>query len=348
MKKVCDCCFIDDEIRGFIETRSIEVGNCDFCGSKEKRIINIDELYDFFQELVSSFQRTNDKGGTPLVSLIQNNWSLFYDHSIANKILDSILPKLNTQIYKANQQVDFNPDILENVNYWDILKKSLKWKNRYITDINYLIEDLGWDRLLSNISTINKEEKYYRARLHPDEGKAPYNKTEMFCPPPEKSTAGRANPKGIPFLYLCDNKNTVLYEIRATYLDELSIGTFSLKSSIKDHIAIADFTSRSSVFYQGDNMKSEISNRIKSRLLMDKISRDLSKPIRRYDSDLDYIPTQFICEFIRIFSGVHGIKFKSSLYDKGNNVVLFDQEIMECVSIEKVHVKRVSISTNSM
>lgn len=348
MKKVCENCFLDSEIKGFITIRSNEVGKCDFCGSTEEKTLNIEELYDFFQELISNFQRkADDENGTSLVSIIQNKWNLFSNNTIANKMMASILPALNTEIDVPNTLVDFNLDILENVNYWDKLKNDIKWKRRYITEISYLTEDLGWDKLLSNRGIIRKGEKYYSARLHPSESLESYSRDKMYCPPPKESTAGRANPPGIPFLYLCDNRDTVLYEIRATYLDELSIGTFSLKNSISEDITIADFTIRSSVFYQGDNVKAEVSNRIKSGLLMDRISHDLSKPMRRYDSEIDYIPTQFICEFIRVFSGVHGIKFKSSLHAVGNNLVLFDQGIMECVSVEKVKVTRVSISTDN-
>ncbi len=54
-----------------------------------------------------------------------------------------------------------------------------------------------------------------------------------------------------------------------------------------------------------------------------KISIDLSKPMRRYDNEIEYIPTQFICEFIKVFTGASGIKFSSSLHPSGNNFVIF-------------------------
>ena len=83
--------------------------------------------------------------------------------------------------------------------------------------------------------------------------------------------------------------------------------------------------------------------RIKSTLLKQLISKDLSKPMRRYDSELDYIPTQFICEFIRVFIDVDGIKFKSSLHKFGNNLVIFDQHIMGCTDVKRVQVSAVDI-----
>ena len=117
---------------------------------------------------------------------------------------------------------------------------------------------------------------------------------EMGAPPREKSTAGRANVNGIPCLYLCDESETVLYEVRAAYLDEISVGTFIQKDKNKQ-IKIADFSSTLSLY--ANYFEPDWTDLIKSRLLTSVISRDLSKPMRRYDSELEYIPTQFICEF---------------------------------------------------
>lgn len=91
--------------------------------------------------------------------------------------------------------------------------------------------------------------------------------------------------------------------------------------------------------FQPDNIKETI----KGKLLRDRISEDLSKPMRRYDSELEYIPTQFICEYIKVFTDAQGIRFKSSLNKKGNNVVLFDQNLMTCTSVKKVKINSVNL-----
>ena len=51
----------------------------------------------------------------------------------------------------------------------------------------------------------------------------------MGCPPNKLTSSGRANPQGIPYLYLSKTPETTLYETRASYLDELSIGKFKIK-----------------------------------------------------------------------------------------------------------------------
>ncbi len=61
--------------------------------------------------------------------------------------------------------------------------------------------------------------------------------------------------------------------------------------------------------------------------------------MRRYDSEVEYIPTQFICEFIKVFTGAFGLRFTSSLHPKGKNVVIFDQDLISCkeVMIKKIN-----------
>ena len=172
----------------------------------------------------------------------------------------------------------------------------------------------------------------------------------MSSPPREFASAGRANALGIPFLYLSDNEETVLYEIRASYLDEVSVATFTkneeyTNSETNNEVRISDFTETSTLYHPNFSV---VRNNIKSTLLKQLISRDLSKPMRRYDSELDYIPTQFICEFIKVFTNVQGIKFSSSLHNTGSNLVLFDSDTMKCRSVKKVKVSEVQIRSQNI
>jgi len=336
MSNVCASCFSDRELVGFIRSQA-RIGNCDFCAANNVESLPIEELFDFFNELVGHFQPK--VGGIMLKSIIQGNWSLFSTIDNAYNILNYFLGNVHLPISNADQLVDFSNEIHENVSYWDELKDLLINKNRYITDVDYLTADLGWDGFFGSQIEIPVGMPLYRARLHQNSGEPAYRLDEMFCPPGKYSTTGRANPSGIPYLYLSDNNQTVLYEIRAAYLDEVSIGTFTVKSGLEKPVIISDFTESSTIFHP-----SKVGDKIKATLLKQKISADLSKPMRRYDSELDYIPTQFICEFIKIYTGVEGIKFRSSLDVTGNNFVIFDQAIMDCTAVNQVSVQRVNIS----
>ncbi len=340
MQFVCKNCFEDKELKGLITSLNT-FGDCSCCGSKEVEIIPIEELFDFFQELFDNFQPKI--GGERFISKIQGNWTLFSNITIGQRILNFLLDNIKTSIHDSDEQVDFNDEIIENVNFWYKLKEQIKWERRYLTNIDYLTNDLGWDSFFESKSSINKEDVFFRARLHKNADENVFSKEEMFCPDKEIATAGRANPIGIPYLYLSDNEHTVLYEIRASFLDEVSVASFKLKEDLTRKIIISDFTETPYLYAPG-----EVNQRIKSTLLKQIISRDLSKPMRRYDSELDYIPTQFICEFIKVFTGVHGIKFRSSLHKTGNNIVIFNEDIMENKEVKKVQISKVSIDSNNI
>lgn len=336
MNFVCQTCFSDKELSAFISTQG-ETGKCDNCNNEEMKVIHLKELQDFFEELLVNFKFDNK--GEVLINLVQEKWNLFKDIRSGTKILNEVLDHTSSKINKAIIKVNFSNEIQENINYWRELKEILKTKTRFATNIDKLME-LGWDGFFESKLTIKKSDVFYRARLHKESGKPAYNKSEMSSPPTNLVFAGRANPIGIPSLYLSDNKDTILYEVKATYLDEVSIGEFSLSNHSNQDVIISDFTESPTLFHP-----EKVNKYIKSTLLKELINKDLSKPLRRYDSPIDYIPTQFICEFIKNFTNVAGIKFKSSLHSSGNNLVIFDPKLFTCHKVEKHNVSKVKIQS---
>ena len=349
MRYVCKNCFSDEELIGLIISQGNKA-DCDCCNSKNVEAIEFAELLDFFKDLFENFQVKEHSEGKNLISLIQGNWNFFSSLDCGTKILNEALNKTQSDISDSAVLVDFSDEILDNINYWFTLKEQLKWEKRYFTNIQTLTEDLGWDGFFESKTIVQNDVSYFRARLHTEPEKATYPIEEMSSPPREFASAGRANALGIPFLYLSDNEETVLYEIRASYLDEVSVATFTkneeyTNSETNNEVRISDFTETSTLYHPNF---SAVRNNIKSTLLKQLISRDLSKPMRRYDSELDYIPTQFICEFIKVFTNVQGIKFSSSLHNTGSNLVLFDSDTMKCRSVKKVKVSEVQIRSQNI
>jgi len=332
--QVCSNCFKDTELKAFIKNFNNK-GNCSVCNTNNTNLIDTEELLDFFQELMDNFQLR--ERGEALTSKIQNDWSFFTNSKIATIILNHILPQLKSQIRTSQDLIDYNDDILENINHWEILKEELKWEKRFITDTKYL-EDLGWDSFFSSQYELQTKDVLFRARVHHQSGDGPYSCENMMSPSKGFVSGGRANPVGIPYLYLSDNAETVLYEVRASYLDELSIAYIHLKPE-HTNTYIVDFTEETPLFQSGS-----INKTIKSSLLKKRISADLSKPMRRYDSELEYIPTQFICEYIHIITGAKGIRFKSSLHNKGKNIVIFDQDLMTCSKVDLKKIDKLELN----
>jgi hypothetical protein len=282
------------------------------------------------------------ESGPSLPELLQTEWRVFSSFEISRKILEQIITQVDTNISNTTISVKYINDIIDNYSHWVDLRENLKWSNRFISDIG-LLEEFGWDGFFNTQYQLDNSLELYRARVHHESGLSPYKESEMKSPKREKARGGRANPLGIPFLYLCDNPETVLYEVRASYLDEISVGRFRV-SKDKSLLKIVDFTEKTSLFRPEGN----INEIIKAKLLRDVISRDLSKPMRRYDSEIEYIPTQFICEFIKVFTGAMGIRFDSSLHPEGKNIVIFDQELMECVEVQLKRVNNLNLRAQNI
>jgi len=332
---VCENCFSDLEIKKFIETNSETIKICDYCEKSSSRIIDVSELLDFFSDFIDIFV-TNEERGITLSELISRDWNIFYSETHSDKLLNLILGLISSKIESAKTLVYYTEDILECIDYWEILKEDVKWKRRFLTNTEF-IETLRWDSFFTPDTDFPKDKTLYRARIHNNESQSAYPLDKMGSPNKKYATSGRANPEGIPFLYLSEDYKTTLYETRVTYLDDVSIGRFKLKDN--ESLVLVDFNSYDSPFLHMDDMKEYV----KHKLLKEKISLDLSRPIRRYDSQLEYLPTQFICEFIRYIKGAGGIIFNSSLHQGGVNYVIFESEKLECVGVEKYQVTSIVI-----
>ncbi len=332
--KVCVHCFNDIELKQFIKVNSIEKGKCDYCSNSfDTELLDIEELLDFFAEFIGIFK--SDSQGKSLIELIQSDWNLFSDTIVCNGMLEEILFFIDSTL-SPEDRVNYIDDILESTSHWEKLKEDIKWDKRFLTNTD-ILEDLGWVRFFQQTVQWPNAEFLFRARLHYSGNQKEFMIEDMGFPDKRLVPAGRANPQGIPYLYLSKSVETVLYEVRSTFLDEVSVGKFHVKDDLK--IVLVDFTEKASAFSKVD----EIIEFTKSMLLKRYISADLSKPIRRYDSEIEYIPTQFICEYIRYISNADGILFNSSLHNGGKNIVLFNQDKVDCVKVDLYRVSQVNI-----
>lgn len=330
--KVCASCFKDEEIRQFINYSSI-VDCCDCCGINSN-VIDLNELSDFFIELLGLFKQ--DEKGVVLIDLIQKDWQIFTSNDCANVILSSIMSN-NDLSFTECDKVSYLSEIQDCFSVWKELKFEVQERKRYFSDL----ETFNWEIYIRSNALIKKNTILYRSRITPD-GKTRLKKDEMGAPPKEKATAGRANPLGIPYLYLCNQKETTYYEVRAVYLDRLSVGTFCV---LKD-LDIVDFSNEINLFYTYSDPESDVSleDIVKRKILFDSISADLSKPLRRFDTEIEYVPTQLICEYCKQ-NGAEGIRFNSSLHKGGTNVVLFNSVDVKCTRVTSLEIKNVKIDS---
>ena len=297
---------------------------------------------DFFFDFFSVFSKDDEGIGLP--ELIHRDWNLFSDDTNVQEILTEISQQLKIDL-KATDKVSYVQEIKECIEYWETLKEELMWNRRFLANTDRLTE-LKWDTLFGIYSTIDSNNNFYRARIHIDGCNEPIGKDKLGCPPKDKSIAGRANPQGIPYLYLCNNISTTLYETRVSYLDIVSVGTFQLRE--KEELKIVDFTQWQSPFNAFSDDSVNMIDFVKGKLLRQRISKNLSKPMRRFDSEMEYLPTQFICEFVRYIVGATGIQFNSSLHENGINIVLFEPEKVQCVEEQLYQVNEIKIGSEQI
>jgi hypothetical protein len=273
-----------------------------------------------------------------LKSELINNWNIF------NKRSESEVYQIITAICK--EKYNYNPllfdgpvgiDKLFDSKYlsehsllksftWDDFVEALKTKNRFHT--HYL--DLGLlERLFSFIRKPYKAgHRFYRSRISTEDGLDP---SEMGAPPTDKASDGRANARGIRCLYLGDSEETTIYEVRAGVFDYITVGEFVLKKDI----IVVDFKkiNQLSPFVYGLDCLEYAVNREH----LDKINSEMGKIMRRSDSSLDYVPTQYITDFVKNIlksdgsPEYAGIEYKSVMHPEGYNLALFDPDLFECV-----------------
>ena len=149
----------------------------------------------------------------------------------------------------------------------------------------------------------------------------------MYNPPAEKAKAGRANPLGISYLYLANDIKTTLYEARASLYDYVTIGNFRLKDDIKV------INLRGDTYDPIPLSEKEVLEDFLIHLpFITKLEQELSRPRRRSDNELDYLPTQYLSEFIKSM-GFDGVEYQSSLHPSGYNLAIFNSTKLECIKV---------------
>lgn len=145
-----------------------------------------------------------------------------------------------------------------------------------------------------------------------------------MCPRTERATEGRANPKGIPCLYLASNRETALAEVRPWVGSYVSVGQFKIVRELK--VVNCTTERKGFTFYF-----KEPSPKKREEAVWSDIDKAFSKPVTPTDDVADYVPSQVLSELFKS-KGFDGIGYRSSLGD-GYNIALFDinsAEIINC------------------
>ena len=148
-----------------------------------------------------------------------------------------------------------------------------------------------------------------------------------------RAKESRANPKGIPYLYLATHRDTAVAEVRPWKAGVVSVGQFRIVRDLR--LVNTTIDSERAVYLgkQPDPRKRE-------KAVWGDIDAAFAVPTTLSDDASEYVPTQVLAELFRD-NGFDGIAYRSA-YGPGHNVVLFDLDLAEQTNCFLVRVKDIN------
>lgn len=165
---------------------------------------------------------------------------------------------------------------------------------------------------------------------------------QRMSPLKDAAKEGRINPKGIPYLYISDDKDTAIAETRSWFGQKVSLGNFKLCDNLK----LIDLSVTDKKRYIINLKNKKIASGVINDLIWAQINYSFSEPVVNSDFSADYIPTQILSESIKK-QGYDGIIF-NSFVGSGLNYVLFDLDAAILTSCSLHQVSEYSIQSEQV
>ena len=326
-----------------MEASSTVIGNCDFCETKAISLISCEALSSSFDQLFELYANHTDahrslQQAQPFLlhEHLQIYWSkLFNTKLLKDKDIKQLVNQIgrgsalyNEDLFEQPVEFEFLIDSVampaENLQLkWDNFSREIKERNRF-----FLSEMIDMDSLDSVferlVVTYPAGTIFYRASISDQK----LSLDQLGKPPAPLTTPGRANPVGIPYLYVSDSEQTTLYETRIALHEGITIGKFIANESI-NMVSLKSITNYGP--FEILDRDFTLEEFIQFRPYLQKLGDELSKPVRKQDVNLDYLPTQFLCEYIKSKLGFDAVEYKSAMNPEGFNLAIFNDNKLECV-----------------
>lgn len=165
--------------------------------------------------------------------------------------------------------------------------------------------------------------KFFRARIN--DGKNPMGSKDLEAPPKEVAKFGRLNVSHIPVLYMAEQFKTAIQEVQPHREANVAIAVCTAKKDLH----VLDLT------IAGDNKNSFHDFR---RM----IGQLFSKPHKPNEKERNYLPTQYLAEYIKN-KGYDGVKYLSTLHEGGINICIFEPDNFTVQYQKEVVIGKVDI-----
>lgn len=332
--RCCANCFGDRGLSRIFPSKSIVTGDCGYCGSLEVPLVEPADLTDLFSVVVNIYDENS--AGKDLVEHLRNDWALFshprMDDFRVRDLLAAIMDDGEIGRRKYLPSGRFKSDRLVR---WGELRDELMHSNRYFPNTR-----LDADRLKELLEFLRAEDmpaEWYRARIQTGDNAFPIG--EMGAPPNKVASHGRANPPGIPYLYVGSRPETSIAEIRPHTGERVSVANFTVTPPSLKLIDLRSPKELISPFDLGDEddvgaLRSDIA-------FLERLGEELTRPVLPKGAAIEYVPSQYLCEFIKT-AGWHGVVYRSSV-SEGINLALFEPGLAVPGTVEQWFVRRVGV-----
>lgn len=331
--RCCPNCFGDDYLSERINTLKAGRGVCHYCKTSNTVLVDTNRLIDELEFLTSIYIETSDESGQSIADCITADWGIFKSldrltcvQLIGDIIGDTMLgskrfvPATLTHVTPKEMWFNFCDEMIKQYRFFPINQPD----TRYLPLLfSHLRED------------IPRHAFVYRARIQ--NNSLQHRKSEMGMPPPEVTRAGRANPVGIPYFYAASDVETAIAEVRPHPGNKVSVCKFKVLDSLKllnlinPRDAISPFKI---AFLEDEDYLLQLRYDVE---FLCHLGTELSKPIVPESAELEYLPTQYLCEFIKK-SEFDGVKFTSSV-GPGNNYTLFTQNKVKPAHVDTYYIE---------
>ena len=347
---ICGQCLDDDDLPDYIAEMGEMGPACFGCGRSNEAVISIRDLGDymrarmdtFYSQAVNHLMYVTAEGG--YLGWHVDTEELLFDYigfSLVDENADELRSLLVSAIDSNGDAVwcDYSPggqpfdDSL--LSDWSLFVKLVKHNRRFffqsLSDESDVLGDIVGQNLGSTLEDLaelvaetgllrplNPGMQYFRARPRM-ENESFTRASELGPPPPEDALqSNRMNPPGIPMFYGSTTPELAQAETRSKHV---SIGSFEVTRKV----AILDLVDLPPVpgFFSTADRRTRLGTRF-----LHKFADLISQPVPRNDrTNLDYVPTQILTEFLRDYSygktKLVGIAFKTATTTPGSNIVLF-------------------------
>lgn len=348
MRKCCGNCFGDTFLTQQIELLAQETGNCEFCLSSGVKLIEPCKLIDHFEIVVGLYQENDAPGACSIESLLRTDWELFgkLDSVKAEMLLGLVFNNISML------QKNYTPVIPHDasaVREWEDFREELKHRNRFFPKNILATEQLKALFGYFVATPENIPNKVFRARIC--EQPHPYLLEDMGKPPATVTGNGRANPVGIPCLYVASDTATAIAEIRPHKAEIVCVAEFEVieivnETGVVEKLKLIDLRSPRKTLSPFDLFEEQLQLLRRYMEYLCRLSEELTLPVLPKSANLEYLPSQYLCEFIK-HCEYDGVIYRSAM-GVGVNYAIFNDAKVTGIDVRQYRIDNITVVHSEM